>query len=412
MKRRGAVFIICTIFIISSVVFHPSGNSRAAVSGIGNPVISADGVTTWDAIYFGSYWQADTNKDGAADERDDKEKIKWRVLSIDGDQVLLLADQCLDSQPYHSSWDNITWENSALRLWLNSTFFKEAFTKEEQESILTTEISDSKNYFGGSGADYTVQDEVFLMSVPETENSAYGFSNDYSSADSARMAGYTDYAARQSGKKSDWWLRSSGAQEYGAAYVYAAGQVTGYGSDNREKMGIRPMIRVDLSKQAVWSVAGKVKSTDAPETDQKEPEKKDPPSQDPAQTVTPNPDHTAEDTKQPSSVTDKENIEGKKENKALPAKVTSVTLKYKKKKTITVKWKKVQGARGYELQYGRSRNFKRSVTKTKILSGTTYTIRKLKRKKVYYVRMRAYQKNGNKKLYGSWSKVKKKTVKK
>ena len=61
--------------------------------GLSNPVV-CDGVSTWDCIYFGNYWQNDTNGDGKADQNDEKEPIKWRVLSVDGDDAFLLADQC------------------------------------------------------------------------------------------------------------------------------------------------------------------------------------------------------------------------------------------------------------------------------------------------------------------------------
>lgn len=86
-------------------------------------------------------------------------------------------------------------------------------------------------------------------------------------------------------------------------------------------------------------------------------------------------------------------------------------MKNKKKKTVTVKWKKVYGAKGYEIQYGRNSKFRKSVTKTKVISKAAFSIKNLKRKKVYYVRVRAFSKSGGKKVYGKWSKVKKIKVK-
>ena len=77
--------------------------------GVSNPTIS-NGVTTWDCVYFGNYWQNDTNGDGTADQQDDKEPIKWRVLSVDGSDAFLMADQCLDTQPYNEENEDVTWE--------------------------------------------------------------------------------------------------------------------------------------------------------------------------------------------------------------------------------------------------------------------------------------------------------------
>lgn len=47
-----------------------------------NPTFCSD-VSTWECVWFGNYWQEDTNGDGKADEKDDKEPIKWRVLNVD-----------------------------------------------------------------------------------------------------------------------------------------------------------------------------------------------------------------------------------------------------------------------------------------------------------------------------------------
>ena len=47
-----------------------------------NPIIDKTGFTTWDCIYFGNYWQEDTNGDGKANQSDAKTPIKWRVLSV------------------------------------------------------------------------------------------------------------------------------------------------------------------------------------------------------------------------------------------------------------------------------------------------------------------------------------------
>lgn len=67
------------------------------------PTTDANGVTSWDSVYFGRYWQIDTNNDGKADDKDNKTPIQWRVLSVDNDEVLLLADKCLEYRQFHNS---------------------------------------------------------------------------------------------------------------------------------------------------------------------------------------------------------------------------------------------------------------------------------------------------------------------
>ncbi len=87
------------------------------------------------------------------------------------------------------------------------------------------------------------------------------------------------------------------------------------------------------------------------------------------------------------------------------------------RKKITVKWKKqaVQTT-GYEIQYGTSSGFEGAKTVTVSKNKTTgKTISKLKAKKKYYVRIRAYKtvkvKEQSVKIYSSWSKVRKIKVK-
>lgn len=92
-------------------------------------------------------------------------------------------------------------------------------------------------------------------------------------------------------------------------------------------------------------------------------------------------------------------------------KVKKVSKKSKKYKVL-IKYKKVSKAYKYEIQYSTSRKFKASKTKTKRTNKTKYTITKLKNKKTYYIRVRAYRYQFGERVYGKWSKVKKLKIKK
>ena len=83
-----------------------------------------------------------------------------------------------------------------------------------------------------------------------------------------------------------------------------------------------------------------------------------------------------------------------------------------RKLKVTVK--KVSGADGYQIQYSTSKKFAKG-NKTKTISKnktTSYTIKKLKKKKTYYVRIRTYKKVSGKTYYSGWSSVKKVKIKK
>lgn len=89
--------------------------------------------------------------------------------------------------------------------------------------------------------------------------------------------------------------------------------------------------------------------------------------------------------------------------KATISKVSNV-----KGKKAQVTYKKVTGAKGYEIQYSTSKNFKSGVKTKKVGASTKkVTLTKLTKNKKYYVRVRAYKydEDGNK-VYGAWSNAK------
>ena len=94
-----------------------------------------------------------------------------------------------------------------------------------------------------------------------------------------------------------------------------------------------------------------------------------------------------------------------------PAKVSLSSVKSKKKKQMIVTYKKLKKVSGYQISYGLNKKFKKAKTVTVKASVSKKVIKKLKSKKKYYVRVRAFNKKGTKKLYGTWSKVKKVKIK-
>lgn len=80
------------------------------------------------------------------------------------------------------------------------------------------------------------------------------------------------------------------------------------------------------------------------------------------------------------------------------------------KKKVTISVKKVKGAKGYLVQYSTNKKFKGA--KSKYVKKNSATIKKLKSKKTYYFRVKAYKMNGKKKVLSKkWSAVKKVKVK-
>ena len=80
----------------------------------------------------------------------------------------------------------------------------------------------------------------------------------------------------------------------------------------------------------------------------------------------------------------------------------------KKKNQVYVRWQTYNDSTGYQIQYSTKKNMKGAKTITvKGAKKKSRTIKKLKSKKKYYIRVRVYQYQGyGEKVYTKWSKVK------
>ena len=78
------------------------------------------------------------------------------------------------------------------------------------------------------------------------------------------------------------------------------------------------------------------------------------------------------------------------------------------KKAIALTWAKVKGVKGYQIQVAMDKKFKKNkkTVTIKKQKTTKTTVKKLKAKKKYFVRIRTYKTVNGKKVYSSWSKAK------
>lgn len=326
MKKTCAKILIMALVLQSVYLTVNVTNEsvKAATLNLHNPTM-INGVSTWDCVYFGTYWQNDTNGDGVADQNDAKESIKWRVLQVDGDDVFLMSDKNLDCQKYNNNEVDVTWETCSLRTWLYSDFYRKAFSTAEQNAIkVTTVVNDKNEVYGTSGGKAT-EDKVYIPSIKEVTNTKYGFVN-YNSRNVTRKAKNTAYTMNYFINQSNvsqygvWWIRTPGANHKQAAIVDGPGYVFGdsyySGLSVVDKyVVVRPVMHISLSALDKLEFAGTV-SSDGEEIE---------PTQTPivtptaetsiTPTVTPNP--TAKATKNPQ----KETIAS-----ALPDKTTNNTL--------------------------------------------------------------------------------------
>lgn len=79
-----------------------------------------------------------------------------------------------------------------------------------------------------------------------------------------------------------------------------------------------------------------------------------------------------------------------------------------KKKAVVVAWEAVKNVTGYQLQLATDKKFKKNKKTVTVAKkkATKKTVKKLKSKKKYYVRVRAYKTQNGKRTYSKWSKTK------
>ena len=189
-------------------------------------------------IEFGNYPQ---DKDGT------EKPIEWIVMKKEGNQVLLLSKYVLDAKPYNiynKELEDVTWETSDIRQWLNNEFYTTAFNKTEKAKIQTSLIKNEDNSEYGTSEGNDTEDKVFLLSEKEAET--------LFSDEEERIAKATEYAEKSGvyvnkEKAAWWWLRSPGDRSYNAAVVNKYGWVYRDGRSVDDSIdGVRPALHLNL----------------------------------------------------------------------------------------------------------------------------------------------------------------------
>ena len=187
-----------------------------------------------DIIKFGNYFINDNKT---------KEPIEWRVLEVSNDRALLITKDAIDCKPYDNELRDITWEECSLRQWLNNEFINQAFSKEEQNEIILTNISNPNNASYGTRGGNNTQDKIFLLSIDEAQK--------YFKDDRDRDCKASNYT-KQQGEWTNgclgnccWLLRSPGYYQYTAAHVIGVIYDVGF-SVNRSISAVRPALYINL----------------------------------------------------------------------------------------------------------------------------------------------------------------------
>ncbi|MEI6578320.1 MAG: DUF6273 domain-containing protein [Eubacteriales bacterium] len=184
------------------------------------------------------------------------EPIQWRVLSNTAGELFVMAEKILDPKAYNQTAVNVTWETCTMRSWLNSDFYNTAFNSSEQAAIKTSTVV-NEDYLTGTDGGVNTSDKLFLLSYNEAITSAYGFSSDYNTQDTARRAQGTDYS-KSIGLYSSteslyagnslWWLRTPGDNQTHFCILTTNGIIDTHNYNiNHTGLGARPAFKINQS---------------------------------------------------------------------------------------------------------------------------------------------------------------------
>ena len=171
------------------------------------------------------------------------EPLEWQVLAVNKSKALLISKYAIDVLPYHEDGTNVSWSESTIRNWLNSSFINLAFTDAEKEALVTTTMNPD------ASRDDRVYDKLFLLSESEAMT--------YFKADSDRIAEATTYTLSHCSAYGEqhtaclWWLRGSINDADYAHIIGADGSaVVESHLTNEGNVCIRPVMWIDLGVAA------------------------------------------------------------------------------------------------------------------------------------------------------------------
>ena len=146
-------------------------------------------------------------------------------------------------------FEEVTWENSDLRAWMNGDFFDAAFTPAQQGIIPSVLNDNADQSITGAAGGAPTQDRVFALSEQESVIylSTSAARSDIGAAPASQAAASGTLSVSEEGT-ADWWLRSPGTYPFAAQYVDAAGTPLTSGANVDVLYGVRPALWIDCAE--------------------------------------------------------------------------------------------------------------------------------------------------------------------
>ncbi len=211
------------------------------------------------------------------------EPIRWRILSNNGNTLLLQTEQGIDTQPFSCAMPTDGkdfWAKCDLRKWLNYNgegwhtennhfidyrnglgFYCYAFSAEEQAKIQTTHLTQDKYPSFDTEGGMDTDDKIFILNYTDLSNSAYGFCKEHRCF--SRNMKYTDYGYATTGElryQRDeygyYWIRTLGRDWRSIMHAGASGGTKSSDSYYYSyKNAVRPVTNVSYNLSECFKIA-------------------------------------------------------------------------------------------------------------------------------------------------------------
>lgn len=240
MKKGLFLGVFCLIYVTAGFAFGRKLNYPQGIRKTGEVSIDS---RNYDIVTFGYFPQTKDLESGSIKI----EPIEWRVaLKKNGKALLIAEKELMAGIPVYEDFSGTrtvngktiypnNYEYSEIRAylnglsfldknkmntkWENKGFLQTAFSKDEQENILTSKVVNKVK--GNKYVCRNTKDKVFLLSKADICDTALGFVNDES-----RIRPATDYAvenmAFRSGKGRNggiWWVRTPEENYMSRTYI-------------------------------------------------------------------------------------------------------------------------------------------------------------------------------------------------
>jgi len=157
---------------------------------------------------------------------------QWKIIDIKDDRILILTDKIIEQRDFHDKKEDVTWEHSEIRNFLNQEFL-ERFNDSDRKRIVPTLNQNANNPWYASFGGNDTLDSVFLLSLDEVVRYYFG--------DSSRLLDHPKKNQRYWFDRKDennikrraqfidspwwWWTRTPGKNNRVFTYVHGNGNI-------------------------------------------------------------------------------------------------------------------------------------------------------------------------------------------